>query len=283
MEAQWYRQQGHEVSWGKAIGKFNKVITRPEGLPFLSLPAPDRVWTKAKTYMSGNYKYVGTHILAANGCWHGQCTFCVENGSKYEVRMVEDVVDEIDECKSLGFEEVFDDSGTFPRDIWLKRFCAKMVLRPYKIVLGCNMRIVDTDYELMKWAGFRMLLFGVESANQETLDRIHKGLKFNSIVPILKKASQAGLQPHITVMFGYPWETDEDALRTLKFVHRMLRSGYAYTAQASLYSPEGNESQHHYVKELYDIKYDLRFIMRKISQIRSLADIKYYLRNFHAS
>ena len=84
MEAEWYRKQGHEVFWDEDlvyIGAVDRIITEPEGLPFLSLPHPDRVFTRWWEYQdNGNFKYrPGTYIQAANGCWWGKCIFCVEN------------------------------------------------------------------------------------------------------------------------------------------------------------------------------------------------------------
>ena len=71
-------------------------------------------------------------------------------------------------------------------------------------------------WKLMKKAGFRFILFGLESANQETLDRVNKNLRVEEIEPGLKMCKDAGLEPHITAMIGYPWETKEDAQRTLE-------------------------------------------------------------------
>jgi len=49
-----------------------------------------------------------------------------------------------------------------------------------KVRISCNMRfgvLNYNDYVLMRKAGFRLLLFGLESANQETLDYLDKGIK----------------------------------------------------------------------------------------------------------
>jgi radical SAM superfamily enzyme YgiQ (UPF0313 family) len=281
MEAEWYRQRRHEVVWNKIEdwNEFNKVLNEPENLPFLSLPRPDRVFTQAKKYTSGNYKYLpGTHILSASGCWWGKCSFCVEKGQPYEVRPVEDVVSEIEECKALGFREVFDDSGTFPTGRWLDEFCTR--IKDVGIRFSCNLRLVDLDYGRLRQAGFRMLLFGVESANQETLDRINKGVKVEDIKYIIR-AAEEGLEPHIAVMFGYPWETDEDAVRTLGVVHYLLRKGYAKTAQASLYCPPDgvrNEAHKKYVKRIYRAAYYPDFWFNKLKEIRNIDDIKYIWR-----
>lgn len=304
MEAEYYRKQGHEIFWGGNIRignenkvvypeiidtrnnatlvwkeeKIDKVITKPENLPFLSLPHPDRVFTRAKEYDSGNYKYKpGTHILSASGCWHGACSFCCEQGRPYEVRPVEDVISEIEECKALEFKSLFDDSATFPDNQWCYEFCKKVT--NFKLNLGCNLRInSNVDFKLMKNAGFEMVLYGVESANQSTLNRIQKGVKVEDIIPTIKKASEARLSPHICVIFGHPNETDKDAINTLKLVHYLLRRGFAKTAQASFYQvagETGNESHRKYIPQIYNAAYHLDFWFNQLHSIHNLDDLKY--------
>jgi radical SAM superfamily enzyme YgiQ (UPF0313 family) len=284
MEAEWYRKQGHEVEWGFPASHlpkyYDKIIGEPENLPFLSLPRPDRVFTSAKEYISGNYKYLpGTHMQAANGCWHGKCSFCVENGSKYEVRPVDDCIAEIEECKALGFREVFDDSGTFPTGRWLDEFIYRMGKNSFcNCSFGANLRISDYPFHDMRRVGFRMVLFGIESANEKTLERINKGVKVEDIIPTIKQASEAGLEPHIAVMFGYPWETDADALRTLNLVHYLLKKGYAKTAQASFFTQQGfkgNEKHRKYVKQIYNVGFSPEFWFNKLRDIKNIEDIKY--------
>jgi radical SAM superfamily enzyme YgiQ (UPF0313 family) len=276
MEAQWYRNQGHEVHWGTDDGRpYDKVINKEEGLPFLSLPHPDRRWTRYWEYQdNGNFKYhPGTYIMSANGCWHGKCTFCVEKEKKWEVREVDDVHFELFKCSQEGFKEVFDDSGTFPIGEWLEKFCKCS----YGLTLGCNMRMVDVDYKMMKRAGFRMLLFGLESANQHTLDRINKGVKVEDYKYIIK-AAKAGLDCHVAVMFGYPWETDADSIHTIELVHYLLRKGFAKTAQASLYKVGGqqsNTSQRRYTSRIYDVWKYPDFWFNKLKDIKNAQDIKY--------
>jgi radical SAM superfamily enzyme YgiQ (UPF0313 family) len=287
------------------IEEFDKVITEPEGLPFLDLPAPDRVFTRAmdKKYIyNGNYKYTpGTHIQSAKGCWWGKCTFCVENKgssligktkssslngssnllSPYLVRPVDSVIEEIKECKRLNFRELFDDSATFPQGGWLDEFISKFSKCRGQMRFSCNWRLKDFDYSLLYASGFRMLLFGIESANQKTLDRINKGVKCED-VKYVKKAAEAGLEPHGAFMFGYPWEDDSDSIRTLKLAHYLLKKGFLKTAQASFYTPQkdgkGNESQRKYVKKIYGIWKSPSFWLTKIRDIKNRDDLKYLWR-----
>jgi len=52
----------------------------------------------------------------------------------------------------------------------------------------------NKDYEFLANAGFRFILFGLESANQKSLDRINKNLKVEQITGV-KMAKKAGPKP----------------------------------------------------------------------------------------
>lgn len=295
MEATYKMRCGHEVHWEndplkqahiiqdimKGNVRYDEILEVPQGIEFLSLPIPCRISTNAfdKRYqVYGNYKYhPATHMMAAVGCWHGRCSFCVENNKKYIARPIGHVSEEVDICNRMGIREIFDDSGTFPIGDWLEGFCSRMIAKPYKMVLGCNMRIQNvTDFSMMKAAGFRMILVGIESANQRTLDKINKGVKEDEIIPFFKKAAAAGLEPHIAVMFGYPWESKEEETKTLKLVHYLLRKGYAKTAQASIYSVPGVSScDRGFVRRIYEAGFYPDFWINKIKDVRRWEDLLY--------
>lgn len=293
MEATAMRDLGHIVKWDEPdyVGYADRIFTEPQGMPFLLLPPPDRLFTKAfdrKYQNNGNYKHhPGTYIQSAAGCWWGKCTFCKERGKQYVVRPVDDVINEIKQCKAQGFREIFDDAASFPTGEWREEFISK--LRPLNVTFSCNMRFgTNPDYKAMKDAGFRMLLYGLESANQETLDKVNKGVWGDHsdlhIIEELVLASSCGLEPHVAVMFGYPWEAHEDSMRTLKLVHYLLRKGYAKTAQASVYmaAPEEHqppcEKAKFYVPRIYHAAFYPDFWINKLKDIRNVDDIKYIWR-----
>jgi radical SAM superfamily enzyme YgiQ (UPF0313 family) len=89
----------------------------------------------------------------------------------------------------------------------------------------------------MKKAGFRFVLFGLESANQSTLDRVNKKLTVEQIREGARLASQAGLDVHVTVMLGYPWETSAEIERTVALATELLKRGWAYTLQVTRLIP----------------------------------------------
>ncbi|MBP5285383.1 MAG: radical SAM protein [Kiritimatiellae bacterium] len=195
---------------------------------------------------NGNFRRTpGTYIMAARDCWHAKCTFCSWTTlyPKYRVRDPFDVVDEIEELvEKYGVKEIMDDSGSFPVGEWLTEFCGEMIRRglPKKVRIDCNMRfgrLSLEDYRLMRRAGFRLVLFGVESANQETLDRFCKALKVEDVVKGCEWAHKAGLDVHLTFMFGHAWEGPAEIANTVALARKLLANGWASTLQCTLTVP----------------------------------------------
>ena len=307
MYATYLRDKGHEVIWGKFDDNgleniienrlcFDEVINNDFKIdvPFDQLPYPDRKFTDAKNprwQSYGNYKFhPATHMMASNLCWWGKCSFCVdtlklEKGEPQKTRSVAHVIEEIDDLIANGYKEVFDDSGTFPVGKWLEEFCSEMMKhdRYKKIKIGCNMKPVKLDFKMMKQAGFRFILVGVESANQKTLDIIRKGQHQINVEKNLKAMADAGLESHLTSMFGYPWESHDEEMNTVRFVQRMLKKGYAKTAQASVYSPprtipDPNSKGHKYIPMIYDTYKSPEFWYHKIKDIKCWEDFTYIIR-----
>jgi len=212
------------------------------------LPWIDRDLIHWKLYSTknGNFrKTPGTYIMSGRDCWHGKCTFCSWTTLYTNFRM-RDPIDAVNEIGDLieryGVREVMDDTGTFPTGEWLRTFCREVIARGYnkRISIDCNMRFgrlgLD-DYKLMKEAGFRFVLFGLESANQATLDRLQKGLRVEDILKGAEAASRAGLAVHVTVMFGYPWEGPAEIDRTVKLARELMLRGFAHSLQVTLVIP----------------------------------------------
>ena len=195
---------------------------------------------------NGNFRRTpGTYVMSGRDCWHGKCTFCSWTTlyPRYRVRDPIDVVDEIEMLVGkYKVKEIMDDSGTFPVGEWLNTFCSEMIRRglPKKVRIDCNMRfgrLGFEDYKLMRKAGFQFVLFGVESANQETLDRFNKALKVEDVEKGAKWATEAGLDVHLTFMFGHAWEGPKEIANTVALARRLLAKGWAKTLQCTLTIP----------------------------------------------
>ena len=317
LEAGWYYRKGKQiVNNGEIQNYHNHDLDK--------LPMIDRELTRWKlyAYKNGNFKFTpGTYMMSGRDCWWGRCTFCswttIFPGKNFRVRSAKLALDEVGHLIDLGVREIMEDSGTLPIGKWLDEFCDGMITRGYnkKIVMSCNMRInAITDikiYKKMKRAGFRFILFGLESGNQKTLDRINKNLKVTEIEPYLAICKQAGLEPHITTMIGYPWETKEDAQNTINLAKKLFQKGYVDTLQATVLIPYPGTPLYEECKknkllnfEDYD-RFDQReqvmksvlttedvkdltsqlyksfltpqFILRKILSIRTVEDVKFLM------
>jgi radical SAM superfamily enzyme YgiQ (UPF0313 family) len=233
----WYREK-EKI---KNSGKF-ELNHNLDSLPFI-----DREMTKWWMYQK-EYNIQGRpfmYIMSGRDCWWGKCKFCSwpRLYPRFRVRSVENVLDEIGILiEKYNVREVFDDSGTLMTGKWLKELCEGLIRRGYnkKIKYSCNMRygaLSQEDYFLMKKAGFRLLKFGLESANQETLDRLNKGVRVRDIVDGSKMAKKAGLTVHLTMIVGYPWETKQDAIKTFNLAKKLMQTGTADVLQATVLIP----------------------------------------------
>jgi len=183
--------------------------------------------------------------MSGRDCWWGKCKFCAWPTlfPKFRVRSVKNVLDEIGMLiEKYNAKEIFDDSGTLMTGKWLEELCNGLISRGYnkKIRYSCNMRFAalqQKDFYLMKKAGFRLLKFGLESANQETLNRLNKGIKIEDIFSGCQMAKKAGLTVHLTMIVGYPWENKEDALKTFKLAKKLMQGGKADLLQATVLVP----------------------------------------------
>lgn len=233
----WYRE-GRII---KNTGQFQHADNNLDDLPWI-----DRRLTTWQKYGEKLYKRQPfTYTMAGRDCPYGRCTFCSWTTifPKFRVRSPENLVDEIEYLSTdFGVKEIFDDTGTFPSGSWLERFCKEMINRDInrKIMFSCNFRydyLTPGRARMMKKAGFRLMKMGLESANQDTLDRLKKGTTVGDIEKGCKIAKEAGLEVHLTMMVGYPWETRKDAENTVKLAGNLMKKGLASMLQATVIIP----------------------------------------------
>jgi anaerobic magnesium-protoporphyrin IX monomethyl ester cyclase len=312
----WYREKDGQI---RSTG----VVAQEVDLN--KLPIIDRELTEWQLYSekNGNFKFrPGTYVMAGRDCWWGRCTFCgwttLYPGKSYCTISPERHLDEIGQLiERYGIREIFDDSGCFPKGEWLRTFCQGLIDRGYhkKAVFGCNTRVgaqTEEDFRLMKQANFRFVLIGLESINEATLSRLNKGIRVDAIESTMRNASCAGLEPHLTTMVGYPWESREEAEATVNFARRLFEKGYIHTLQATIVtpypgtplfeesrkqgwllhedwdrydmrepvwkSPISNDDMARYTRDLYKAALSPRFIARKILSIRSIEDVRFLVR-----
>ncbi len=253
---------GGGVFWSEDGDIHNSGVDPKPLVPVEIRPHIDRELVKWRLYArrNGNFLKLGTYGWATGvtdaDCWWrrrvpggpkrggGGCTFCSWTSMLpvFSVRPVDDYLDELEYLVSLGVEEVFDDTGTLPVGRWLHDFCTGFRERGLHKVLmmGCNMRadaLTAAEYEMLASANFRFILYGIESASQRTLDLLNKGTTVQQQWDSVRWASEAGLEPHATCMVGYPWETFDEARRTVEYTRECFDRGWINTLQGTIVIP----------------------------------------------
>lgn len=330
----WGRTSDKKVALGDlikyedgALGKGVYWISGPlkqthnlDDLPFIDR---DLTHWEYYAYENGNYKYTpATYLYSGKDCWWNRCTFCVWDHTinplgTYRRFSPERLFAELKHVvDNYHVREVFDDAGTLFIGPPLKKFCQMLIDSGYnkKVVFSCNMRLnalTQEYYDLMGKANFRFILYGMESGNQETLDKLDKGLMVHEIEEGVRMAKKGGLEPHLTIMLGYPWETEEMARNTIALAKKLFKKGYVDTMQATIVIPYpgtplykecvekgwltvdakdyeafdmrapvmkvpfGEERLYELTQELYSSFFTPQYMLRKVLEIRNFDDAKF--------
>lgn len=212
------------------VNKKKNVIENLDDLPF-----PD--WTmlpKDLTYFHALVERTPwTTAISSRGCG-GRCIFCISPFlfGKYRQRSAENVVEEIEFLRNLGYKEVFyrDETFTMSRKRVIK-ICEEIIRRKIDISWLCNARVGTMNKKimsLMKRAGCHTLKIGVESGSQQILDNIKKDITLDMIRKTFKNAKSVGIRTHAHMMLGCPGENPETINRTMKFVNEINPTTVTY-------------------------------------------------------
>lgn len=184
-----------------------------------------------KDYFFAASAYPEIQIFTGRGC-PARCYFCVYpqtmHGHKYRVRSAKNVVEEFEYItKELPeVKEVVIEDDTFTIDKKRVQEICKLLIEKglnKKIKWLCNAR-VNLDYEtmvLMKKAGCKLLIPGIENGNQDMLNNMKKGTTIKQIEEYVKNAKKAKLLVHACYMVGNRGETRETMENTLKLAMKL--------------------------------------------------------------
>ena len=203
------------------------------------IPDADRELTRWRDYGEAYLMMPAMYILSGRGCGakgrsHPGCSFCSWQHNLWRgrarLRSPERFVAEISALvRKYGIPEFFDDneSGGFWDVEWTRQICER--LRSLGLhrttAISSNARadaLSDEVCRELSRSGFRLLKVGLESANGETLRCLRKGETPEEIEAGVKRAKDYGLRILLTVMVGYPWETEEETAASLQFARKLL-------------------------------------------------------------
>ena len=194
----------------------NKRAGRIEDLD--SIPLPDRDAFKWK-------KYPQWVILTSRGCPY-ECAFCSSSsfwGKTVRFRSAENVVAEMEqlvEKYNVKSFLILDDTFTLKKDR-VKKIADLIIEKKLPIQWGCGTRMDQINEEVLqdlKRGGCVEISFGLETANQATLDKIKKEVKVEQQKHAIKIAKAAGFQTRVSTIVGLPGESEKELRHTLDFL-----------------------------------------------------------------
>lgn len=175
--------------------------------------------------------YPSIQIFTGRGCPF-RCNFCVYpqtmHGHAFRARSAENVVGEFEYIAQHfpDVKEVVIEDDTFTANKKrVRKICQLLIERGINRRLKwlCNAR-VDLDLDtmlLMKKAGCRTIIPGIESGSQQILDNIKKGTRVEQFYEYVANAKRAGLLIHACYMVGNEGETHETMQQTLELALKL--------------------------------------------------------------
>ncbi len=194
--------------------------------------------------------------MASRGCYWGKCTFCTHSfiyDSHYRKENEERVAEELDylgkkyKTKFFTFSDEAISPNAFDR-------MSKAILSQGVEMRALGMLKFESDsvetvelFENMYRAGFLMLFFGLESANDRILSIIEKGCDQATEKRVLGNSSLAGIWNHLYLFFGFPTEEKHEAQETIDFTvqHGELGDGTIHSIGQSIFSLEKDSAIYH--------------------------------------
>lgn len=195
-------------------------------------------------------KYPNMQFQFGRGCPF-DCVFCnIHSMSAYSVRCQDpkSCWDEVEDCmKKYKIKEIYIDNDNINSNKkWLKELMEEKLRRKIKIPFTCmgHLSIPHDLLELMKKCGCQGIKFGVESANNEVLKKLKKGLTKEMAIKTIEKCKELGIKTHLTYCIGTFYDTEESIKETLEFAKK-----YGTHYQLSVATPFPSTKMYEHAKE----------------------------------
>lgn len=180
---------------------------------------------KVEDYFYAHCRFPVISIFTSRGCY-AKCNYCVYPekmfGRRQRQRSPENIVAEFEyiQRELPEVKEVLIDDDTFSfHQEHTKKFCELMLAKGIKLpwTVECRANLSYEIMALMKKAGCRLIVVGFESADDEILKNVKKGINVEQMRKFVGDAKRAGVMLHSCFMAGNPGETRQTLEKSLAF------------------------------------------------------------------
>jgi anaerobic magnesium-protoporphyrin IX monomethyl ester cyclase len=214
--------QGAILSKSTGVKHENKraPIADLDSIPF---PARELFDNDAyKEYYTNRFGYTMTSMISSRGCPF-TCDFCSRPvfGDTFRSRSPRNIVDEMEAVSNLGYKTIWfaDDCFTISKDRVMK-ICDEIGRRGLDVDWQCLSRVDTLDSELalrMKKAGCERIYFGIEAGDERILKIMGKDIDLQTARRAVSNANSASIETGAFFIIGYPGDSNETILNTLRF------------------------------------------------------------------
>lgn len=165
-------------------------------------------------------------IITSRGCPYN-CSFCASNVTwrrKIRFRGPENVLEEIELLKNkYGVREIHFADDNFTMDIKrAEKICDLLISRKVNISWQCPNgvrvdRLPPPLLKKMKKAGCYSVGLGIESGDQEILNKNQKNLDLSKVPKVLNNLKKSGIESYGFFILGLPGETEQTIKKTIEF------------------------------------------------------------------
>jgi len=216
---------------GLSFREGEKIVQTPQA-PLIKdldeLPFPSRHLFPGDKYTILGLQMPAFTMVSSRGCPF-TCSFCAVSafyGRIWRPRSPQNVVDEIETVKpTRGVYGIafMDDMFTLNKRRTLE-ICKLMKERKVNCIWGATIRADTVTYDLLRAmhdSGCIIIFLGVETGEQEILNKIRKGETIEQMKRIFKWTSSIGVDTVASVAFGLPGETKKSVMKTIEYVNSL--------------------------------------------------------------
>lgn len=166
-----------------------------------------------------------TSMLTSAGCPY-KCNFCAcKNFKPVTIRRASSIVSEMKKVEALGIKGVIFNDELFTMSLpRIREICTAIVGSGVKLNWAVRSRanlINKEALDLMKLAGCVNVHLGIESGTDNILERMKKGITVKLASESVESIKMAGLGVTASFMLGYPQETRDEIMQTIRFAERL--------------------------------------------------------------
>jgi magnesium-protoporphyrin IX monomethyl ester (oxidative) cyclase len=189
------------------------------------LPSPVHDIFDDEAFRVGNVIRGHHRLYTTRGC-PGRCTYCNSGvfGSKircYSAPVILDRIREVVNEHGITNFNIADDNFTTKKK-HVYSICEGIKKEFPQVTWRVNSRVDMVNPEMlaiMKDAGCYMISYGIESGDQETLDKLRKRVKVQRNYDAIWQTHEAGIQVFANMLVGLPWEKEHNIKNGIKFFH----------------------------------------------------------------